>query len=99
MRPGEKVIYFKSYSFDPAPARIGYVTHLLPVSGWVMLTDAPGGKARIHVRTAHVHRYTEALWAAYQQWECNAKHEALMLLLMLGRVPEELLPLNLWQER
>lgn len=91
MWPGTKVIYFKSYDFSPAPARIGYITHLLPVSGWVMLTDAPGGKARIHVRSAHVHRYSDTLWNAYQQWECNAKRlEEQHKRLMLGRVPEEL---------
>lgn len=97
MRPGEKVIYFKSYNFDPAPARVGYITHLLPVSGWVILTDEPGGKARIHVRTAHVHRYTDTLWAAYEQWQQNAKHlEEQHKRLMLGRVPEELAQIGMW---
>ncbi len=97
MQPETKVIYFKSYDFDPAPARIGYVTHLWPVSGWVMLTDAPGGKARIHVKTAHVHPFSDALWAACQQWERNAQHlEEQHKRLMLGRVPEELVQLGVW---
>jgi hypothetical protein len=97
MRPGDKVIYFKSYNFDPAPARIGYVTHQLPVSGWVILTDKPDGTARIHVRSAHVHRFTDDLWAACKQWECNAQHlEEQHKRLMTGRVPEELAQIGMW---
>jgi len=97
MRPGDKVIYFKSYNFDPAPARIGYITHQLPVSGWVILTDKPDGTARIHVRCVNVHPFSDALWNAYQQWERNAKHlEAQHKRLMVGKVPEELAQIGMW---
>jgi len=97
MQSGTKVIYFKSYDGRPAPARIGYVTHLLPASGWVMLASAPGGRPLIHVRRPHVQPFTARLWAACQQWERNAELlERQHAALMGGRVAAELMKIGEW---
>lgn len=41
MQPGTKVIYFKSYDGQPAPARIGYIIDPASSPGWMILTAAP----------------------------------------------------------
>jgi hypothetical protein len=38
LTPGTKVIYFKSYSFDPAPARVGYIAALWPEDAVIVAT-------------------------------------------------------------
>lgn len=97
MRSGTKVIYFKSCDGQPAPARIGYVVHPLPSSGWMMLAEEPTGRAIIHVRTAHVHPYNESLWGAWRQWEQNAKLlQAQHRQLMQGVAPDELVTVGMW---
>lgn len=95
MKPGDKVIYFKSYNFDPAPARIGYVNRVFPDS----VTIAVDGPVLITVPDRHVHPYTEALWSAWLQWQQNAKLLAEQHKhLVAGKAPEALLHLNLFDK-
>ncbi len=95
MKTGDKVIYFKSYSFEPPPARIGSVNRVFTDS--ITIDSGDGGLVTTTAR--HVHPYTEALWSAWQQWQQNAKlldqqHKQLMA----GKAPDALLHLNLFDK-
>lgn len=95
MKTGDKIIYFKTYNFEPAPARIGHVSRVVGDTA-IIAADGPG---LITVPTNRVHPYTEALWSAWQQWQQNARlldqqHKQLMA----GKAPEELLHLNLFDK-
>lgn len=96
MQPGDKVIYFKTYNFEPPPARIGTLLAIFP-DGFAVVATEPDGPGRTTVRDRRVYPYTEALWTAWQQWQQNAKlldqqHKQLMA----GKAPAELLNLNLY---
>lgn len=96
MKPGDKVIYFKSYNFEPPLARIGYLRMLSPY-GDASVTEEPDGKGFVCVARSRVHPYTDAHWSAWLQWQQNARlldqqHKRLMA----GKAPEELLHLNLF---
>lgn len=93
MQPGDKIIYFKSYNFEPAPARVGHIERMTELDAAVR-TEV-GGVVLVPYR--HVHPYTDILWSAWLQWLQNAKQLADQhRQLMAGKAPEELTQLNIF---
>ena len=77
LTPGAKVIYFKNYNFDPAPARVGWIAALWPDDAVIVeTTDDLALWPRcpnVHVPRRQCHLYSDALWSAWLQWQKNAK--------------------------
>ena len=101
LTPGAKVIYFKSYNSDPAPARVGYIAALWPDIVVIVTTadDLPLWPrcANVHVPKRRCHLYSDALWSAWLQWQQNAKQlQEQHSKLVSGYVPQELLTIGMW---
>ncbi len=99
--PGAKVIYFKSYSFDPAPARVGYVAALWTDDAAVVATADDlmlwPRCTNVHVPKRRCHLYSDALWSAWLQWQQNAKQlQEQHSKLVGGYAPQELLTIGMW---
>lgn len=99
MKPGDKVIYTHTGGFDDGRPRIGFLVVKLdshPVSAIGATVDADVDDCEI-IYNARIHPYSEALWAAWQQWLCNAKAlEEQQRQLCAGRTPAELLTVGMW---
>lgn len=101
LTPGAKVIYFKSFNFDPAPARVGYVAALLTDDAAIVATTDDLALwprcANVHVPRRRCHLYSDALWSAWLQWQQNAKQLAEQhSKLCGGYAPQELLTMTMW---
>lgn len=89
MRSGDRVIYFKQYAFEPAPARIG--TYRFEwASGDITVEPEGGGLVQVH--RSYVHPYGDALWVAWVEYQKRmAALEAVYDKIKRGKAPAELL--------
>ncbi len=101
LTPGARVIYFKSFNFDPAPARVGYIAALWPDDAVIVETADDLALwprcANVHVPKRRCHPHSDTLWTAWLQWQQNAKQlQEQHSKLVGGYAPQELLTIGMW---
>lgn len=96
MKRGDKVIVARRQSFTTRRKTV-IATFLCEYSEGAVAVMLPEHDYPIHCYHTEVRPYSDALWAAWQQWERNAKTlDDQQQQLLAGRCPVELVTIGMW---